>query len=67
MSNDDDWKGEHLIRGVTPTTLERRDANNGIVSRMWNKKRRAQGIPSQGWEEHRDFVVGCGLSTTKRA
>lgn len=67
MSSNDDWKGEHLIRGVKPTLEDRRENGNGIVSRMWNKKRRAQGAPSPSWKQHRSFVIGCGLSSAKRS
>lgn len=40
MSMTEDWKGEHLIRGVKPTRLERQSTNSKVATGL--SVRRAQ-------------------------
>ena len=37
-----DWKGEHLIRGVKPTTLQRQSITSSAASSLTARKLRTQ-------------------------
>lgn len=39
---DDIWKGEHLIRGVKPTTLQRQSITSSAASSLKARKSRAE-------------------------
>lgn len=39
----DDWKGEHLIRGIRMSTAERHSDDKRVMSKVVHEKRRKEG------------------------
>lgn len=52
----DDWKGEHLIRGRKMTQAERVSIDMSAKSMVANRKRRRAGITPACKEQHDQFV-----------
>lgn len=56
MTDDDDWRGEHLIRVGKVSDHKRRSTNMEVVSSMVAERRRRAGIPANGHAQHSAFV-----------
>lgn len=57
-----DWKGEHLIKGIT-SDKDRQSETRSVVARMWHNKRRAAGAPAPGSANHSRFVKAVIYNT----
>lgn len=53
---DDDWKGEHLIRGRRTTGVERMIESRAAGWAVWNATRKKKGQPHPGAKAHAAFA-----------
>lgn len=64
MAQDEDWRGEHLIRNSI-TKQERKSEVRRLVSTIAHQNRRAKGIPVPASKSHARFMLAALIDLKK--
>lgn len=65
MEEDDDWRGEHLIR-KSVTKQERKNEVRRLVTTIAHQNRRAMGIQNPAAKAHGQFILSALMDTRKK-
>ena len=57
MAENEDWRGQHLIRGLKPKD-GRKEATR-LVNVIYHGERRKQGVPTAGAKKHSALVASA--------
>lgn len=64
---DDDWKGEHLIRGLKPDPEDRRLDGMRVTTTLWHARRRSKGKATPAAASHTRFFKSIFFQGKKDA
>lgn len=65
MAKNDDWRGEHLIRGSITKTESKSEVRR-LVSTIAHNNRRAAGIQHPAAKAHGRFVLSALIDLTRK-